>query len=626
MANATRPVVEIVSRNVPKRKRSGSEDAQELVAAGTDDAKRWKPDALDGSLGFETKAESPIDQEEAALDSNRVRDAVESQFSLEILLKHEELRLINQELAKCQAALEQLRRCHLIPYPNTQGTPESMYNISNGTGPALRQEYVPPWAAPYGVTDGPYTRHYARWLIPDPIFDGVQDQWYHGFDGSRGGKTVPEGRSTRHSFAEANSAASKARLQRGTAGQKLQALSSGYPMAKEKAGPCVLKRAEDGQMVKLVCNDCQRENFSSTQGFINHCRIAHRKEYKSHEEAAIACGQPIDVDEAGGVVGEDKSAVTSTGLVHPLVRNAPTDRQAYVALLSRIDASLALFDQGKLPGITTIPGRPNSRPMKADSQTPPAESTPRQSLVPSSDTPYLSRFMQNRGLGCNLAEIVGEAKQRVDFEDYSPSSESEDGDSHPESAPGRFDGADSPLPVMRMPARTAMTQTALGRPGSSKGMDAQNARKPSISPRLSYATAVVNATSTGTHDQRLNRLVDHRDDFDQHDVDGDMDLMGPSLVDLSPNTVASNNAPSLVSDDGEYDDGDDDAESAASEDEEEGSDVAEIDIEEDGDVEKVVPRTVLRNRSGSGARGMRLRKEDKHVTFVSPVKETRSRK
>jgi len=94
------------------------------------------------------------------------------------------------------------------------------------------------------------------------------------------------------------------------------------------------------------------------------------------------------------------------------------------------------------------------------------------------------------------------------------------------------------------------------------------------------------------------------------------------MVDLSPNTVASNNAPSLVSDDGEYDEGDEDAESASSEGEDEGSDVAEIDIEDGEGVEKVVPRTVLRNRAGSGGEGgMRLRKEDKHVTFVSPVKE-----
>jgi len=106
----------------------------------------------------------------------------------------------------------------------------------------------------------------------------------------------------------------------------------------------------------------------------------------------------------------------------------------------------------------------------------------------------------------------------------------------------------------------------------------------------------------------------------EDDVDVDM-LHGPSINDLSPNTVVSNNAPSLVSDDGEYDEGDD-AESASSEEEAEDSDVAEIDIEDDG-VEKVVPRTILRNRSGSAGDSMRLRKEDKQVTFVSPVKDSR---
>jgi len=93
-------------------------------------------------------------------------------------------------------------------------------------------------------------------------------------------------------------------------------------------------------------------------------------------------------------------------------------------------------------------------------------------------------------------------------------------------------------------------------------------------------------------------------------------MQGPSVHDLSPHTVTSNNAPSLVSDDGEYDDGDD-VDSVASE-EDEGSDVAEIDIE-DG---VAVPRAVIRNRSGSGG-DIRLRKgDDKHVTFVSSVKDS----
>jgi ADA HAT complex component 1 len=630
MANVSRPFVEILSSGAPKRKRAGSEEAlgSEITTVGTHEAKRWKPNALNhSSPKMESKEEAPVAEKKANVDSRHVREVIESQFSLEILLKHDELRLINQELAKCQAALEQLRRCHLIPYPVTQGTPEAMLNVSNGTGPAVRHgDTVPQWAAPYGVTDGPYSRHYAKWLIPDPAFDGPQAGWYPNYDGSRAGKTIPEGRATRHSFAEGSSTASKARSQRGSAGQKLHALSNGYPLAKEKAGPCVLKRAEDGQMVKLVCNDCQRENFSSTQGFINHCRIAHRKEYKSHEEAAIACGQPIELDEGGAVVGEDRGATAATGLVHPLIRTAPTDREAYVSLLSRIDTSLALFEKGELPGVTSIPGRPDSTPMRRTGLNSTPGATP-QTFVPSPETPYLSNFMRNRGFGGNLPEIVGEAKKQVDLEELSShGEESEEGESLPQPGPGRFDGTDSPLPPMRMPARTAMSPAPSGRPGSSKGVDAKNARKQGVSPRMSFATPVLDTTATANHNRpTMNLANDHRDAFHHHDTDGDLDMMGPSLVDLSPNTVTSNNAPSLVSDDGEYDDGDDDAESACSEDEDEGSDVAEIDIE-DGEVEKVVPRTVVRNRSGSGGDGMRLRKEDKHVTFVSPVKETKDRR
>lgn len=625
MANVSRPVVEILSAGPPKRKRSVSEEARDLLAcAGAEDAKRWKPDhVLDGTAEDVNVESGKIDTATPAVEANRVRDAIDSQLSLEILLKHNELRLVNQELAKCQIALEQLRRCHLIPFPNAQGTPDAMYNISTGTGPSLKQgDQVPAWAPPYGVADGPYTRHYAKWLIPDPMFDGVQDQWYQGYEGTRASRSsITEGRSTRNSFADSSSVANKMRSQRGATGPKLQALSSGYPVAKERAGPCTLKRAEDGQMVKLVCNDCQRENFSSTQGFINHCRIAHRKEYKSHEEAAIACGQPIDIDETGGIVGEEKTVAPSNGLVHPLVRDAPAERQAYIDLLSRIDASMALFKQGKLPGVTCIPGASSPVPVKAGSQTPSVETLSKKELVPSADTPYLSKFMQNKGVGGNLAEIVGEAKQRVDFEEYAAGSESEDGESPLDAGPGRFDGTDSPLPPTRTPARSAKGQTPLGRPNSSKGMDALNARTPGISPRLPYAAPAVQTPPVELRDQTsTDRGIDR-----PHFHHGDLDMLGPSLVDLSPNTVASNNAPSLVSDDGEYDEGDDDAESSASEEEEEGSDVAEIDIE-DGDGEKEVSRTVLGTRSRGTGQGMRLRKEDKHVTFVSPVKETRSRK
>jgi len=620
MANAMSPVVDILPGGVAKRKRRPSEDVQDMTDEGFHEPKRRKQSLKETELG--SRAENSVDEKtEVVVDTDRVRETIEAQFSLDILLKHNELRLINQELAKCQVALEQLRRCSLIPYPTSQGTPESMFNISNGTGPAVWQgDSVPRWAAPYGVTDGPYSRHYAKWLIPDPSFDGAQVEWNRAFDPSRAGKTVLEGRSTRNSIADFSTPASKARSQRGSTGQKLQALSSGYPQAKEKAGPCILKR-QDGQMVKLVCIDCQRENFSSTQGFINHCRIAHRRDFKSHEEAAVASGQPIEIDEVGGIVGEEKTPTSATGLVHPLIRSAPTDREAYVALLSRIDASMALFKQGKLQGVTSIPTSVNSTPFKST-----AEVTPHRNFVPSSDTPHLSNLMRSKGLGVNLPDIVDEAKTQVDFDEVSShGEESEDGENAPQRPLGGLDGAGSPV-AMRMPARAAMSPAPFGRPTSSKGADSKNARKPGISPRMSYSTPVIDTTTAATHSKPSSRPVHghHVEIETPFDVDGDIDMMGPTYADLSPNTVASNNAPSLVSDDGEYDEGDDDAESATSEDEEEDSDVAEIDIE-DGEVEKVAPRTVLRNRSGSGSEGMRLRKEDKHVTFVSPVKEAKAK-
>lgn len=105
-----------------------------------------------------------------APNTDRVVDIINQQFGTEILLKHQELRFINQELAKCQVALEQLRRCHLIPYPTSCPTPQQMLDISQGKGSAVQGRAGEPaaqWAPPFGVTDGPYARHYAKWLIPD---------------------------------------------------------------------------------------------------------------------------------------------------------------------------------------------------------------------------------------------------------------------------------------------------------------------------------------------------------------------------------------------------------------------------------------------------------------------------
>lgn len=603
MAHGTRPVVEIFSGTAAKRKREASMEVTEAPRIEVHDAKRIKPAQSSGTSPTpDIKPENEVNMKAestpvVSVDPSRICEAIESQFSLEILLKHNELRLINQELAKCQVALEQLRRCHLIPYPTSQGSPEAMLGIVNGTGATLSQgPNVPKWAPPYGVTDGPYARHYAKWLIPDPSFDGVQVDWQR-LDGSRAGKTIPEGRATRNSIAE-GALGGKGRPQRGVASQKLHALPTGYAPPKEKAGPSILKRM-DGQMVKLVCLDCHRENFSSTQGFINHCRIAHHRDFKSHEEAAVACGQAIEIDEVGGIVGEEKPATVANGLVHPLVRNALETKEAAAAVRSRISASMELYKAGD-PRVPRIP-----------TSAPPSAITVAPNFIPSSSTPFLSEILRSRGFDGDFSEIVGDVKKKVDFDE--DSEYESDGQATPtqQKALGGLDGADSPNPPMRVPARAGVSTAPFGRPVSSKG----------TSPRLSFATPVIN-TVAANQSRPASRVISSPTTSLDHSVpELDVEMLdGPSIIDLSPNTVASNKPPSLVSDDGEYDDGTD-ADRESSEEEDEDSDVAEIDIEDDA-VDKVVP---LRNRGSSGSEAMRLRKEDKHVTFVSPVKEKERR-
>jgi len=526
------------------------------------------------------------------MEMESVRDVIQSQFGLEILLKHDELRLINQELAKCQVALEQLRRCHLIPYPAQCPTPSQMLDISSGKGPALQTgpgHRVPKWAPPFGVVEGPYARHYAKWLIPDPVFDGIHSDSHNFTEAGRSRTVVAEGRTTRNSMDVGGFG--KQRPVRGLGTQRLQSLSSGYPQPKDKQAPCVLKRS-DGATVKLVCIDCHRWDFSSTQGFINHCRIAHKRDFKSHEEAAVHCGHPIEVDDSGGIVGDDNPKATGTtasGLVHPLAGNESiSEQEAYKALLSRIQASLDLYHLGKLPNVTSIPRGSVAKPS---------------GLVGSSDAPYLSRLMEKKKLGGNLRECVIDAKTKVDWDLLSPADDSD------LDQPNTSDGTATPNPpsisasrtpaVMRVPARSAASPSSVSapRPVSSK-------------------------SRVNTHIGLVQPDTHVSSEFPETPMyDDEMD------VDLSPNTIASNNAPSLVSDDGEYDDSDDGSASDTSDDmdTESVSDVAEISIE-DNDVQDVTPRPITHRCHHPGSNAVNLKKDEaRHVTFVSPIANSKAK-
>lgn len=548
---------------------------------------------------------------------DRARDAIQFHFGLEVLYKHDELRLIDQELAKCQIALEQLRRCHLIPYPINCPTPDQMVEICSGKGPALRKrgKEVPRWAPPFGVVDGPYARHYSKWLIPDPMFDGMLPEWQNPYEMRSSRAATTEGRTTRNSAGD-GSLAGKQRPVRGTAGQKLQSLTSGYPTPKDKNSPCILKRQSDGKTVKLVCLDCHRENFLSIQGFINHCRIAHRRDFKSHEEAAIHSGHPIEMPEVAKTPLPPKRVVVEspkpsapavtptavppppTGLVHPYAQSEVSRQEAFSNLQRRIEESLRLYQQGKHPSASEIPTSATRDTAKN------ATSSSSGSLIPSSDTPYLSRLMKAKQFSGDLQQLVTEAKADIDEDDVSTPGYDMDESETPSVA-----SPTSAPPVLRMPARGIMApacHAATTRPVSKTG------------PSSVLPLAAPTSRKPGQAKVVIIRNDDDDDDEEEDDEDMGMD------VNLSPNPSASNNAPSLVSDDGEYDESDDgSSESDASDnlEAESLSDVADIAMDDEA------PRTLRHHgESGTGA-AVRLRKENKKaVTLVSPMKNASDRR
>jgi ADA HAT complex component 1 len=429
-----------------------------------------------------------------------VQQAIEAQINYEILLKHNELRLIEQELAKCQVSLEQLRRCSLIPFPGTEGLSEE---VSLGVGASLQPNSgftEPQFAAPWGVTDGPYTRHYAKWLISDAKFDPVSEralaQQAQGYFGTG------EGRTTRGSFADYGSA-HRGRTSRTSTGMlKLTPLGE-TPAPAPKVDPLLHKRSTDGQWVRLYCAPCGHSNFSNTQGFLNHCRIKHTQVFKSHDAAAIACGVPVDVNEVGTPVAATEPASTpaappavsfpvpaTPGIVHPLAsQSAPT------------------------PQAREVHRDLNASPRNDSKTVTPA------SFAKSSSTPYLAARFQNSGAQGDFKELVEIARAKVDLDAIDASDD------------------DSPVPtpvsavpphLARLPASAPASKTPSSRPGSKKGSQSSHARLP-----LSFPSPT-------------------KSEGDHHEPS--------SPVDLSPHTVESN--PGLVSD--HDDDDDEDADDAHS--------------------------------------------------------------
>lgn len=545
--------------------------------------------------------------------------AIEAQFGLEILLKHKELRLIDQEFAKCQAALEQLRRCQVIPYPAMSADYKAMQAVSRGTGPVFNDRA--PHAAPWGVANGPYSSHYERWLIPDSAFDESIPECVQ--TTSCGGKYMPD-RATRGSKSEAGTFGSISRSQRGSNGARLKALPHGYPEPKEEKGPMIVKRGSDGKMVKLVCLDCRRSNFNSAQGFINHCRIAHSRQFLSHDAAIEASGEEIDLD-AEGIVGEmnhGSQTTASSVLVHPLIRasahlaRAPMEHTTPLsAKRKRSQANTSETGQRSMTmSISPIMSTPPQLTVVA-----PAVQADPVPFNASPQTPHLSALFARIGCGGDLNEMVSQARARPDV-DLSPSSDGED------------EGEDD---EEEMDVTTGITGTPQSRStrGVLRGGDLL--RRRSKSPNVAQKPPYLSNINIRQAYPLSYHPVEAQEEHDTSMQDSN------TPFDLSPNTIEAHTAPSLVSDDGDYENTHSESESPspgeADDDEDhyihaEVMDHDDMDLGEGTSAEHHLGLGEKPHRPTTGVRSSAMRPpmavqhgepEQRHVSFASPGRRER---
>ncbi|KAK9458615.1 uncharacterized protein V1516DRAFT_614536, partial [Lipomyces oligophaga] len=188
-------------------------------------------------------------------------DVIRRQFDLEILLKHRELSCIEDEIAKVHVMMLQLRRC---------------------AGQMLDESANP----------DDFTRHYAQYLLPDRRYSDSNSSY----------SSVPAGTASSSLFSPASSSTSSG-MANSQADHPRSVRDPIAPFSRtQRPQPegCVYRR-QDGILVRLVCKDCSRNTFGSAQGFINHCRISHAREFTSHDNAALCCGVELEESEQDDV-------------------------------------------------------------------------------------------------------------------------------------------------------------------------------------------------------------------------------------------------------------------------------------------------------------------------------------
>ncbi|KAI5961877.1 uncharacterized protein KGF55_003848 [Candida pseudojiufengensis] len=182
---------------------------------------------------------------------DQLKQIVTNQLDLEIRLKHKELNMSDNEISKIESQLLVLR--NFLNIQNDLDLPDQPNELTTKYYTLLNQNL---------------TATYNK-------FKTLPDNASYEYGPTGNTETVSQ---SNHSYRTRSTTSS------------LRPSSTTISTPKHVNLGCLYRRT-DGVVVRLICPDCLRSNFSSAQGFLNHSRIAHSKEYTSQDAAALKCGE-----------------------------------------------------------------------------------------------------------------------------------------------------------------------------------------------------------------------------------------------------------------------------------------------------------------------------------------------
>lgn len=339
-----------------------------------------------------------------------------------------------------------------------------------GYTPEHKENGIPDYAPPHwSVINGPYTRHYQQWLLPDPRFDGWGPEGppvYHAGKTTRSQKCLEPTQTYTVSGRPQRQSVIKVQQRGGTGIQQcifrrsdgatvryvspditqsslFLAITSTFFFMRKKE--CIELVCVETNIVtysiykRLECLDCKRSDFSSAQGFINHCRIAHQREYASHETAAFACGQTVEETDEGFTPPYPRNPVDPPSrntrqtqqLLTPQSSHGATPRGSISGPSGMLATGTTPTPKPTLPpknksAPNTTTQRKNGRISSRAAMTTPrresSENGSRRPPTPPQDgamyrTPHLEGLLKRKKIEIDLSKMVKEVKgERIDWE------------------------------------------------------------------------------------------------------------------------------------------------------------------------------------------------------------------